>query len=69
LIKEDYNFKLLKHILLNSSMGHIKLYRVGLTYRLINYIINYLKDFRIDWRYYNIIIEALLNILISNYFI
>ena len=48
LVKEDYNFKLLKYILLNSSIGYIKLYRIGLIYGLINYIINYLEDFRID---------------------
>jgi hypothetical protein len=48
LIKEDYNFKLLKYALLNSSIGHIKLYRIGLIYRLINYIANYLEDFRTD---------------------
>ena len=48
LIKENYNFKLLKHALLNSTIGHIKLYRIGLIYRLINYIVNCLEDFRID---------------------
>jgi len=48
LIKEDYNFKLLKHALFNSNIGHTKLYRIGLIYRLINYITNYLKDFKID---------------------
>ena len=47
LIKEDYNFKLLKYALLNSSIGYIKLYMINLIYRLINYIINYLEDFRI----------------------
>ena len=67
LIKEDYNFKLLKHALLNSSIGHTKLYRIGLIYRLINRIVNYLEDFRIDWRRSNTIVEALLNVLIGKY--
>ena len=58
---------MLKYVLLNNNIGHIRLYRVGLIYRLINYIINYLNDFRIDWRYYNIIIEALLNISIGKH--
>ena len=67
LIKEDYNFKLLKYALLNSSIGYIKLYRIGLIYRLIIYIVNYLEDFRTDWRYSNTIAEALLNVLISKH--
>lgn len=48
LIKEDYNFKLLKYMLFNSNKGHIKLYTIGLIYRVINYIANCLKDFRIN---------------------
>ena len=48
LIKEDYNFKLLKYALLNSSIGYIKLYRISLIYRLINRIVNCLEDFRMD---------------------
>ena len=56
---------MLKHTLLNNNIGHIKLYRVSLTYRLINYIVDNLEDFRIDWRRYNTAAEALLNILIS----
>jgi len=31
------------------SIGHTKLYRIGLIYRLINYIVDCLEDFRIDW--------------------
>jgi len=38
----------LKHALLNSSIGYIKLYRISLIYRLINHIANCLEDFRID---------------------
>ena len=40
---------MLKYILLNNNIGYIKLYRVGLIYRLINYIVDNLEDFRIDW--------------------
>jgi len=56
---------MLKYILLNNNIGHIKLYRVSLTYRLINYIVNNLEDFRIDWRHYSAIVKALLNVLIG----
>ena len=56
---------MLKYTLLNNNIGHIKLYRVGLIYRLINRIVDNLEDFRIDWRCYNTTVEALLNVLIS----
>ena len=56
---------MLKYTLLNNNIGYIKLYRVGLIYRLINRIVDNLEDFRIDWRYYNTTAEALLNVLIS----
>jgi hypothetical protein len=65
LVNEYYTFKILKYTLLNNNIGHIKLYRIGLTYRLINCIVDNLEDFRIDWRRYSTIVEALLNILIS----
>jgi hypothetical protein len=56
---------MLKYALLNNNIGHTKLYRVGLTYRLINYIVDNLEDFRIDWRRYSAIVEALLDVLIG----
>jgi len=56
---------MLKYTLLNNNIGHIKLYRVSLTYGLINHMVDNLEDFRIDWRRYNAIVEALLNVLIS----
>ena len=58
---------MLKYALLNDNIGYIKLYRVSLTYRLINRIVDNLEDFRIDWRHYNTIVEALLNILIGRH--
>jgi hypothetical protein len=48
LVDEYYTFKILKHTLLNNNIGHTKLYRVGLTYRLINRMVDNLEDFRID---------------------
>jgi hypothetical protein len=39
---------MLKYTLFNNNIGYIKLYRVGLTYRLINRIADNLEDFRID---------------------
>jgi hypothetical protein len=65
LVNKYYTFKILKYALLNNNIGHIKLYRVSLMYRLINYIVDNLEDFRIDWRRRSTIAEALLNILIS----
>ena len=56
---------MLKYALLNNNIGYIKLYRVGLIYRLINRIVNNLEGFRIDWRRYSTIVEALLNVLIG----
>jgi hypothetical protein len=67
LVNEDYTFKILKYALLNNNMGHTRLYRVSLTYGLINCIIDNLEDFRIDWRRYSAIAEALLNVLISRH--
>jgi hypothetical protein len=67
LIEEDYNFKLLKYVLLDNSIGHTKLRIISLIYRVINYIANCLEDFKIDWRYYNAAVEALLNILIGKH--
>ena len=58
---------MLKYTLLNNNIGHIKLYRIGLIYRLINYIVDNLEDFRIDWQYYSAIVKALLNILIGKH--
>ena len=65
MVNEYYTFKILKHALLNNNIGHIKLYRISLIYRLINRIVDNLEDFKIDWRRYSAIAEALLNILIS----
>ena len=56
---------MLKYALLNNNIGYVKLYRIGLIYRLINYIVDNLKDFRIDWQRYSTVVEALLNILIN----
>jgi hypothetical protein len=39
---------MLKYTLLNNNIGYIKLHRVGLTYGLINRIVDNLEDFRID---------------------
>ena len=39
---------MLKYTLLNNNIGHTKLYRVSLTYGLINRIVDNLEDFRID---------------------
>jgi len=41
---------MLKYVLFNNNIGHIKLHRVSLIYRLINRIIDNLEDFRIDWQ-------------------
>jgi len=38
-----------KYALFNNNIGYIKLYKVGLIYKLINYIVNNLKDFKINW--------------------
>ena len=65
MVNKYYTFKILKYTLLNNNIGHIKLYRVGLIYGLINRIVDNLEDFRIDWRRHNTTAEALLNILIS----
>jgi len=65
LVNKYYTFKMLKYALLNNNIGHAKLYRISLIYRLINYIVDNLEDFRIDWRRYSTIAEALLNVLIS----
>jgi hypothetical protein len=67
LIEEDYNFKLLKHALLDSSMGHTKLHRIGLTYGLIDRMVNCLEDFRTDWRRSNAAAEALLDVSIGKH--
>jgi len=56
---------MLKHALLNDNIGHIKLHRVGLTYGLINRIVDNLEDFRIDWRRRSATVEALLDVLIG----
>ena len=48
MVNEDYTFKMLKHALLNNNIGYTRLYRVGLTYGLINRIMGNLEDFRID---------------------
>ena len=65
MVNKYYTFKMLKYALLNNNIGHAKLYRISLIYRLINYIVDNLEDFRIDWRRYSTIAEALLNVLIS----
>jgi hypothetical protein len=67
LIEEDYNFKLLKHALLDSSMGHTKLHRIGLTYGLIDRMANCLEDFRTDWRRRSVAAEALLDVSIGRH--
>jgi hypothetical protein len=67
LIEEDYNFKLLKYALLDSNIGHTKLRTIGLIYRVINHMANCLEDFRTDWRHYNAVAEALLNVLIGKH--
>ena len=67
LIEEDYNFKLLKHALLDSNMGCTKLHRIGLTYGLIDCMANCLEDFRIDWRRCNAAAEALLDVSIGEH--
>ena len=69
LIKEDYNFKLLKYVLFNSSIGYIKLHRIGLIYGLIDCMANCLKDFKMDWQCYNTTAKALLDVLTSKYLI
>ena len=48
LVNKFYIFKILKHTLFNNNIGHIRLHRVGLVYKLINYIVNNLEDFKID---------------------
>jgi len=65
LVDEYYTFKMLKHALLDDNIGHAKLYRIGLTYGLINRIVDNLEDFRIDWRCYSAVVEALLDVLIG----
>jgi len=65
LVNKYYTFKIFKYALLNNNIGYIKLYSIGLIYRLINRIVNNLEDFRIDWRHYSTTVEALLNVLIS----
>ena len=49
MVNKYYTFKMLKYILLNNNIGYIRLYRVSLIYRLVNYIVDNLEDFRIDW--------------------
>ena len=48
LVNKYYTFKMLKYVLLNNNIGYIELCRIGLIYRLINYIIDNLEDFKID---------------------
>ena len=65
MVNKYYTFKMLKHALLNNNIGHAKLHRIGLTYGLINYMVDNLEDFRIDWRHHSAAVEALLDVLIS----
>jgi len=58
---------MLKHVLLNNNIGYIRLYRVSLIYKLINYIVDNLKDFKINWRRYSATAKALLNVLINKH--
>ena len=65
MVDEYYTFKMLKHALLDDNIGHTKLHRVGLTYGLINRMVDNLEDFRIDWRRRDAAAEALLDVLIG----
>ena len=67
MVDKFYTFKMLKHALLDNNMGHTRLHRVGLAYRLINRMVDNLEDFRIDWRRHSAAAEALLNVSIDRH--
>jgi hypothetical protein len=67
LTKENYNFKLLKYVLLDDNVGHTKLHRIGLTYGLIDRMVNSLEDFKVDWQHCNAAAEILLDVSIDKH--
>jgi hypothetical protein len=58
---------LLKYALLDNNVGHTKLHRIGLTYGLINRMINNLEDFRVDWQRCNAAVKTLLDVSIDKH--
>ena len=48
-------------------MSHTKLHRIGLIYGLIDYIVNSLENFKVDWQYCNTTAETLLDVSINKH--